>query len=389
MLGIKAVLFQVLILGCMLLGLPLLGVMAAGRPAAPYLQFPPPGGTLSHLPFSWAAFAGFGALILAAVSLLIIGPLRAAHRRRQAARTGSARAPRRFAWWGWLAVGTGSAAWVLAWTRFPWFSAFQPHTFSPLWLSYILVINALCRRRTGRCLMTDRPRFFLLLFPVSAGFWWFFEYLNRFVQNWHYTGLCFDARQYFWYATLCFATVLPAVLSTRQWLLSADGVQHGYADFVRCRCPWPRLLAAGVLGMSAVGLAAIGVWPNFLFPLVWISPLLIIVCLQSLMGQRHVFSALADGDWRGVASAALAALVCGFFWEMWNFYSLAKWQYQIPLVQGFKVFEMPLLGYGGYLPFGLECVAVAGILDSLLSGNGKNTAGDLYFCNPAGLQGSE
>ena len=24
----------------------------------------------------------------------------------------------------------------------------------------------------------------LMLFPVSAAFWWFFEYLNRYVWNW-------------------------------------------------------------------------------------------------------------------------------------------------------------------------------------------------------------
>jgi hypothetical protein len=44
---------------------------------------------------------------------------------------------------------------------------------------------------------------------------------------------------------------------------------------------------------------------------------------------------------------------------MWNFYSLAKWVYHVPFVQRFHVFEMPILGYAGYLPFGLECSVVA------------------------------
>jgi hypothetical protein len=38
---------------------------------------------------------------------------------------------------------------------------------------------------------------------------------------------------------------------------------------------------------------------------------------------------------------------------MWNFYSYPKWYYTIPYVEFWKVFEMPLLGYGGYLFFGL------------------------------------
>jgi hypothetical protein len=43
---------------------------------------------------------------------------------------------------------------------------------------------------------------------------------------------------------------------------------------------------------------------------------------------------------------------------MWNSGSLAHWEYGIPFTHRFQLFEMPLLGYAGYLPFGLECVAV-------------------------------
>ena len=59
-------------------------------------------------------------------------------------------------------------------------------------------------------MMVHRPWYFLGLFVVSAVFWWFFEYLNRFVQNWYYVGGEFNAGEYFLYATLPFSTVLPA-----------------------------------------------------------------------------------------------------------------------------------------------------------------------------------
>ena len=65
-------------------------------------------------------------------------------------------------------------------------------------------------------------------------------------------------------------------------------------------------------------------------------------------------------------TSALAALFCGFFWELWNTWSLAKWEYAIPLVQRFELFEMPLLGYAGYLPFGLECAVAGDILEDSL-----------------------
>ena len=68
-------------------------------------------------------------------------------------------------------------------------------------------------------MMLHRPRYFLSLFPLSAGFWWFFEYLNRFVQNWHYLGAAeLSPLEYFVRATIPFSTVLPAVIGTAELL---------------------------------------------------------------------------------------------------------------------------------------------------------------------------
>ena len=67
-------------------------------------------------------------------------------------------------------------------------------------------------------------------------------------------------------------------------------------------------------------------------------------------------------DRRRIFRFCLAALICGFFWELWNGYSLAKWIYAVPYVHRFPLFEMPILGYAGYLPFGLECAVVAQLI---------------------------
>ena len=60
----------------------------------------------------------------------------------------------------------------------------------------------------------------------------------------------------------------------------------------------------------------------------------------------------------GFLILALAGIVCGFFWEMWNFFALPKWCYTIPFVNFAKIFEMPFLGYGGYIPFAWELYAL-------------------------------
>lgn len=347
--------FKFLILSGMLVGLPLVGVCLAGLPVPRYLEFPPKTQYVLHADFSWIAFLLFAAAILVVAAPLGIGIVSAYRRYRATANTSISCA---FPWWGWMCLVAGMVVWSLAWTRFSWFAPFQRHTFFPLWLSYIGVVNALCYWRTGHCMMLDRPVFFLGFFPASAVFWWYFEYLNRFVQNWYYVGAEYGPRTYFWLATVSFSTVLPAVLSTRELILSFGWMRNGFADVGPRIIPLWRLLPWLVLGASAVGLACIGLWPNYLFPLIWVSPFLVIVSLQAILGERHVLSDIAYGRWYPLISAALAALVCGWFWEMWNYLSLAKWEYTIPFVNRFHLFEMPVLGYAGYLPFGLECLVI-------------------------------
>ena len=43
---------------------------------------------------------------------------------------------------------------------------------------------------------------------------------------------------------------------------------------------------------------------------------------------------------------------------MWNYYSYPKWIYHVAWGGWFHIFEMLLLGYGGYLPFALELYAL-------------------------------
>jgi hypothetical protein len=89
-----------------------------------------------------------------------------------------------------------------------------------------------------------------------------------------------------------------------------------------------------------------------------VSPVLILIGIRQLAGKPHPLTGIGAGEWRPAIAAALAALICGGFWEMWNLLSMAKWIYAIPYVQACPIFEMPLPGYAGYLPFGLACATV-------------------------------
>jgi hypothetical protein len=99
-------------------------------------------------------------------------------------------------------------------------------------------------------------------------------------------------------------------------------------------------------------------WPNIFFPFIWLSPYFIIEPLNIWLGNRSLVDWTKVGDWRPVVSLWLGVLMTAFFWEMWNYFSYPKWIYHVAWGGWFHIFEMPLLGYGGYLPFALELYAI-------------------------------
>jgi hypothetical protein len=343
----------------MLIGLPLIGLILAGHDPAPYLELPPVTRFVRHAGFSMPGFVFFGVTDLLLAGLMV-GAVICGWRQTRTPVPAPAATGGRFPWWGWAGLGFCLFTWVLAWKRFAWFWLFQPHTFLPIWAGFILAVNALTVKRSGSCLLVRRPLRFMLLFPVSAVFWWLFEFLNRFVQNWYYTGIeGMGPGEYSYYSSLAFTTVLPGVLSVSELLHSVPALGRGLS---RCRpvhLPATRLIPVTLLVISGAGLALIGIYPDQLFALLWVAPLFIVLSTQMLSGRCLVLDSVKQGDLRRLVVPAAAALICGFFWELWNAHSLARWTYTIPFVQRLHLFEMPLLGYGGYPPFGLICFLVA------------------------------
>ncbi len=222
----------------MCFALPLLGVVWTGGPVDAYLRFPPYARPMNYPAFHPAAFLGF--MVFAA--LVGVSWFRGSLRTEAPEAATETTWKRRFPWWGWGCIAAGVNMWVLAWTRFDWFAPFQPYTFIPQWVCYIGTINALIYARRGRCPMLSEPWFFLQLFPASAVFWWYFEYLNRFVNNWVYAGANYALRPavYIIFATLAFATVIPGVYSTKELLSSFARRQRISADSPLTRLPAAR-----------------------------------------------------------------------------------------------------------------------------------------------------
>lgn len=337
--------------------LPLWGVWLDGRQLAELWAFPPPLRVPTNYPaWSWIAFALVSSLL---VAIAISWGGAAARGLARAAFANGTRPLRRrysFPWWGWAAVTWVGVWWFVAWTRLPWFAPVQRFTFFPLWTGFIATACALTWARTGHRSVLMRPRRALPLFAISAAFWWVFEWLNRFVHNWHYLGVeDFGAIAYAVHASVCFSTVLPAVFAVRECLDSFHGFGTVAAHGPAWRWLNARATGIGFVVIGVVGLGLTGIRPQEFYAAVWLAPLLL-ACGEGLIRrERGFWTELACGDWRSVAAWAIAALVCGFWWEMWNVFSAAKWIYTVPYVERWHLFEMPALGYAGYLGFGLEC----------------------------------
>ena len=122
---------------------------------------------------------------------------------------------------------------------------------------------------------------------------------------------------------------------------------------------------ANCVGLFCAGwlmLALALVWPQWCYPFVWTSLFLILEPCNVWRKRTSLFDWLARGDWRPVVALSVGALICGFFWELWNYHSYPKWIYHIPGAQFLHIFEMPLLGYLGYLPFAWELFALRNLL---------------------------
>jgi hypothetical protein len=338
--------------------LPLLGALIGHRDVAEVFRFPP----LLRIPVNYPRWSWVACALVVALLTSITGSWLLSHRAPDEEMSAEGARPRSssaLSWWGWVALAWTAVWWVLAWTRFDWFASAQRMTFFPLWFGFIVSVNALTQRRAGTCLMLRSPAKWFRLFAASAAFWWMFEWLNRFARNWHYLGIeDFGPAAYAGHATLCFSTVLPAVAAVRECL--------GTFPRWEARCAagpaWPwfgRRTTGAVLVVSGIAaLALTGARPQQFYPALWVAPLALALGEGVLAWRSGVSREIAVGDWRRAASWMIAALICGFFWELWNLHSAAKWIYTVPYADRWHLFEMPLLGYAGYLPFGLECLAI-------------------------------
>jgi hypothetical protein len=239
--------------------------------------------------------------------------------------------------------------------------------FFPLWLGYILTIDALVFYRKSTSLLTRSKKKFTLLFLISAPSWWLFELINWQTQNWFYDGKQFFTDvEYAILASISFSTVMPAVFGTAELV----GTFKWINNFKKGKVLSPTKATLNkFLFAGSTMLALVIILPEYFYYFEWAAVYFILEPINYKLKNRTLFNYTIKGNWSPIVALAIGALICGFFWEMWNYFSYPKWIYDTPMVNFLHVFEVPVLGYIGYIPFSLELFAIY----NFITGFNKNT----------------
>lgn len=269
--------------------------------------------------------------------------------------------------WFWAALPVLIVCWAIMWTRVSIFWGFEKYTFVPLWWAFICILDGIVyKRNNGISLLSTKLYMVQLLAVVSCYSWFAFEYLNYFVmENWYYPNneILTNFGNIFWFS-LSYTTVLPAIVEWYLLLKTFPALRDRYSNGPRLKLSKPWLIFFYIVGLILS--LAMGYYPFELFWVLWVALVPMLSAAMGLMKMWTPFTPIREGNWSPMLLIAIATVANGFFWELWNFGSewFNKgiplnpnfWKYSVPYLDKFHIFsEMPILGYFGYLFFGVNC----------------------------------
>ncbi len=237
------------------------------------------------------------------------------------------------------------------------------------WVGYLLLLDGLLgwvdgssesRHLGWASPIRRRPRRFIVCFLASVPIWLFFDWVNfRSIHAWTYHGLPRSTLHRYAGYFFAFGAIVPAMLLTAQ-LYQRLGLHRLRTQGLRIG----RRLQVVLLCLGLVFVALPLLVPDPITTLtLWLGVFLVLVLdpVNHWLGRGKVPTLIGDwqaGRWGRTVSLMAGGLTCGFLWEFWNYWAAAKWVYHLPFLgplEAVKLFEMPLPGFGGFLPFALEC----------------------------------
>jgi len=276
---------------------------------------------------------------------------------------------RQFGKHGYLGLGIMLISQIMMFAKiepaYSWFTPIQ-------WTGYVLFLDALRLKLRGESYLFHRTGEFLLMLMVSDACWFLFEAYNLHLQNWYYTNLPDNLLVLLVGCCWAYASVTPGILLTSEAL-------DDFGFFKRAIVPPLRISPTLRWMLMIIGLLFCVVpvlLPQriavFLFAPVWVGFVLWLDPINYRRGAPSLLAELERGSLQKLLSLFLAGLICGGLWEFWNYWAGRKWIYNVPYFSEPKIFEMPLYGFLGFLPFAAECYVMWHFALSLNASRGSH-----------------
>lgn len=223
------------------------------------------------------------------------------------------------------------------------------------WAAYLFLMDGLLVRLTGTSPARENPRRFAVCCIASIPLWVVFDWINfDFIHAWDYYGL----PENFWHRNLgyavAFAAITPAMLMTAD-LLRAIGLPELRGRPYRIR--FTDRAALVVFGVAALAYPIFVAEPKGSLTL-WLSFILLLDPINYRFDAPSLIGDWWEGRWGRTVALMAGGGICGLWWESWNWFATTKWTYDLPFLgpfEAYRYFEMPLVGFLGFLPFGPEC----------------------------------
>jgi len=249
-----------------------------------------------------------------------------------------------------------------------------------LWSGLILICDAVLFVRTRHSVLRNGA--IIPLAVISLCGWWMFEWFNIFLSNWHYLNLTEPLPLRYLGYLWSFATITPGILLVygvlNSFIKKVPGPQFSVSKGLLAFMFLLGLLfiAAPIIPVSMYYVnraadrelfvflhwAANTYYAEYTAAFVWTGFVLLLEPLNYSMGNPSILREMTEGKYKPLALLALAGAVCGLLWEFWNYWAHTKWCYTVPILGHIKIFEMPVLGYLGFIPFAWELYAIVSLV---------------------------
>jgi hypothetical protein len=249
-----------------------------------------------------------------------------------------------------------------------------------MWTGYILLIDAIIWTRGGYALVKEHPRELLMMLLISNLSWILYEGYNLKIVAWWYVHEPRNPVAHLIRFLTGYAIITPALLQTAE-LLNVFGIfTHTQSRKFRLSPFYLALSFVIGLAMATFPLLVSTTLANMMVLFVWLAFIFLLEPVNALLGGPSLFRQLSEGRPSRALQLMLGGLICGLLFELLNQLDLhengAGWYYHIAGIyhiyiggRDIRIGEMPILGFGGYPPFAMDCYIIYAFFKSVLQGN--------------------